>query len=209
MKDVEKSILEHAWRYFEMHAAQRITVFNFFVATSGLLIAGLVFALRAGKSASSLGIAAGLALMALSFIFWKLDHRVSSMIKVSESIISKIEESAITDPSLRVITAEQKMTAGKTFTFFGNWTYGQAFRRIFTVVGIVGFVGIVSAIGNAINWGTPPSPRSAGSRPAALNLSIVVGSVATDRDSKALTPSPTCPATQSKSVSLMGEAKPR
>jgi hypothetical protein len=177
MKDAEKSMLEHAWRYFEMHAAQRITVFNFFVATSGLLIAGLVFALRAGKSASSLGIASGLALIALAFIFWKLDQRISSMIKESENIIVKIEESAITDPSLRVIAAEQKMTAGKKFTFWGHWTYGQAFRRIFTVVAIVGLIGIFGAIGNAVSWGTSPS-ESCGSRPTAPNRSITVGSAA-------------------------------
>lgn len=208
MNDPAKSMLEHAWRYFEMHAAQRITVFNFFVATSGLLIAGLVFALRAGKSASSLGIAAGLALIALAFLFWKLDQRVSSMIKESEKIIAKIEESAITDPSLRVIAAEQKMTSGKKFTFWENWTYGQAFRRIFIVVGLVGFIGIVGAIGNAANWGKAPPSKYLSSRPTALNLSISVDSAANNRDEKTSAPPSTCPPTESKSASQIGGATP-
>lgn len=155
----DKAILEHAWRYFQMHAAQRITVFNFFVATSGLLIAGLVFALRGGAQAWTLGLGAGFGLAALAFVFWKLDQRVSSMIKVSEEIIAKIEERAIPDPGLRVIGAERDLTSNSEFGFFSNWTYGQAFRRIFLLVGLVGIGGMAFSIFNALRQEEPtPMP---------------------------------------------------
>ena len=35
------SMREHSWRYFEVHAGQRITVFNYFLVASGAIAAGL------------------------------------------------------------------------------------------------------------------------------------------------------------------------
>jgi len=137
-----KGALEHSWRYFQLHAAQRITVFNFFVATSGLLVAALVFALRGGTETATLSLAAGFGLFALSFVFWKLDRRVSAMIKASEAVIMKVEAECISEPDHRVMCKEQEVADRTTFKFFGDWTYGQAFRRIFIVVGAVGALGL-------------------------------------------------------------------
>lgn len=138
----DKGALEHAWNYFQLHAAQRITVFNFFVATSGLLVAALVFALRGGAETATLSMAAGVGLVALSFVFWKLDGRVSAMIKVSEAVIMKIEEKCIVEADDRVMCNEQEVANRTKFQFFSSWTYGQAFRRIFIVVGAFGVFGL-------------------------------------------------------------------
>ena len=39
--------LAHAWAYFQLHAAQRITIFNYFVVLSGILATGLAAAIQA------------------------------------------------------------------------------------------------------------------------------------------------------------------
>jgi hypothetical protein len=39
---------EYVWRYFELHAQQRMTVFNFYIAITGLLAAGIGFTLQQG-----------------------------------------------------------------------------------------------------------------------------------------------------------------
>ena len=52
-----KDLLEHAWKYFQLHAAQRIAVFNFFVAASGLQTAGLIYSLRGGYGTAAYSIA--------------------------------------------------------------------------------------------------------------------------------------------------------
>ncbi len=136
-----KDLLEHAWKYFQLHAAQRIAVFNFFVAASGLQTAGLIYSLRGGYGTAAYSIAAGISLALLSVVFWKLDRRVSAMIKVSEEVIVKIEGSCIDEPQNRVMSMEQQTADATNYSLFGNWTYGQAFRRIFVVVGAVGILG--------------------------------------------------------------------
>lgn len=137
----EKDELDHAWRYFQLHAAQRITVFNFYVAASGLLIAGLIYSLRGGEETALYSVTAGIALALLSIVFSKMDKRVKQMIKSSETTICRIEASCIEEPQHRVMTKEQEEEEATQYSLFGNWTYGQAFRRIFGVVGAFGLVG--------------------------------------------------------------------
>lgn len=137
----EKDELDHAWRYFQLHAAQRITVFNFYVAASGLLIAGLIYSLRGGEETALYSVTAGIALALLSIVFSKMDKRVKQMIKSSERTLCRIEASCIEQPQHRVMTKEQEEEAATQYSLFGNWTYGQAFRRIFWVVGAFGLVG--------------------------------------------------------------------
>lgn len=140
---------EHAWRYFEYHAQQRIAIFNFFVATSGLLVGGLAFTTQAPVKMWPFGLAAGLLLVIVSVAFWRLDQRVSSMIKLSEEVIINAEAQLITDPDLRMISRERAMTASTKFGLFKAWTYGRAFRFIFLSMGIIG------ALGGAISIARP------------------------------------------------------
>jgi hypothetical protein len=153
----EKDELDHAWRYFQLHATQRITVFNFYVAASGLVIAGLIYSLRGGEETALYSVIAGIALFLLSFVFSKMDKRVKEMIKSSEKTISRIEASSIEEPKHRVMTMEQEEEAATRYSLFGNWTYGQSFRRIFWVGGAFGLIG--SALGAWQVW-TPQTIKT-------------------------------------------------
>lgn len=146
MDDDVKLALDHAWRYFQMHAQQRINVFNYFVASSSLLVTGLGIALHSPRDTWYLGVVAGMLLILISFIFWNLDARVSSLIKVSEEIISRAEERLITDPELRTVSVERTLTRMTKFSLFNTWTYGQAFRRIFAIMALIGLGGSVLSL---------------------------------------------------------------
>lgn len=146
MDEDDKLALEYAWRYFQMHAQQRISVFNYFIATSTLLVTGIGFVLHAPPDTWFLGLAAGILLMLLSLIFWKLDARVSSFIKVSEEVIARAEARLITAPELRMVSVERTMTRATKFAVHKAWTYGQAFRFIFIIMALLGLGGSILSL---------------------------------------------------------------
>lgn len=146
-----------------MHAGQRITVFNFFVATAGLLVSGIGYTLRSLSELWPLGTAAGLLLLVFAIVFRKLDDRVSAIIKSSESVIVEAEALLIEDPALRAVTREHEMTALSQGGVFGAWTYGRSFRFIFGLMACVGLASAALSVSRAtfpkvtITW---PSTRA-------------------------------------------------
>lgn len=128
---------DHAWRYFELHAQQRITVFNFFLAISGLVSAGVGVCLQQGTKFSVLASLLGVFLSLVSFIFWKLDQGVSEMIKVAESAICQVE-SAVAGGNMSIFTKDRQSPS--TNGLRAVWTYGRCFRVSFLTVGIIGLI---------------------------------------------------------------------
>ncbi len=148
----DEKALDHAWAYFALHAAQRITVFNYFVVFAGILCTGLAATVQAPNRLAFVGIALGLLLSMLSFLFWKLDERTSFLVKHAEDTIKALEPTIAA-----VVTTEvNKTTAAETND--GLWTYGQVFRTIFWAMGIVGIAGALLSAGRAthfVNWSEP------------------------------------------------------
>lgn len=135
----DKSI-EHAWRYFELHAKQRMTVFNFFLGATGLLAAGIATAIQGGRSLNFVGIVLGLLLSFIAFIFWKLDQRVCVLVKRAEAVIAVLEQSFL-DSSSHLFIDESAFFLNDAHTSNGwnrLWTYGRAFRTTFCVAGVFG-----------------------------------------------------------------------
>jgi hypothetical protein len=48
--------MKHAWKYFEIHAKQRMSVFNFFVIMFGSFSAGLAATFQGPKKYSAVGV---------------------------------------------------------------------------------------------------------------------------------------------------------
>ncbi|GHC52399.1 hypothetical protein GCM10007315_13600 [Gemmobacter tilapiae] len=142
--------LDHAWKYFHLHAQQRITVFNFYVVFSGLLITGIAKAFENFPMNSITTAALGLILAGLSFLFFKLDQRVSDLIKKAERVIATYE------PVDAKLVSSTKDAAPN-----GHWTYGKVFRAMFSVMGALGcIVVLVSLYGLCLN-GTGGSVETA------------------------------------------------
>lgn len=139
-EDLQEKSLEHAWRYFELHANQRMTVFNFFLVLSGLVAAGVATSLQGAQELSFLGITLGLLLAFVSFIFWKLDQRVSFLMKRAESALA-IVEVALSIESTRLFRNEPELTTASRASknaWSRHWTYGQSFRATFWAIGTFG-----------------------------------------------------------------------
>ena len=150
MSNMEPSegLLEHAWRYFELHANQRMSLFNYFLVLSGAVAAGLAATLQGSQRFSSLGVALGLLLALVSFVFWKLDQRVSFLIKHAESALSELEKT-IPAESARLFSLEpsRAKTAAEAASWWSrHWTYSKAFRFVFLVLGLFGIAGAVLSL---------------------------------------------------------------
>lgn len=71
----EKELRDYVWNYFQVHAAQRLTTFNFYIALSTAVTTGLFATLSQAFRVPLLGVVLGILLITFSFVFWKLDHR--------------------------------------------------------------------------------------------------------------------------------------
>lgn len=136
MTEYDKMASEHAWRYFELHAQQRITVFNFYIAITGLLAAGIGLSLQQEGKYLYLCSILGAFMIFISIIFWKLDHRVSMLIKNSETALQCIE-SNFQNQDFRILTKDKDDNQLNS-SAFSNWSYGKCFRIAFIFVGNIG-----------------------------------------------------------------------
>ncbi|WP_302463602.1 RipA family octameric membrane protein [Hafnia paralvei] len=150
MTEQSNSANEHIWRYFELHAQQRMTVFNFYIAITGLLAAGIGFTLQQGGHYIIFSSLMGIFISFISFVFWKLDARVSMLIKNSELALKELEDK-LPNPQYRIITKDINCNETNT-SLMSIWTYGRCFRMAFLIVGISGIV--LAIIPFLINFST-------------------------------------------------------
>jgi len=87
----EKDWLDLSWKYFQQHAQQRISYFNFFVIFSTILTTGIVSTYQKTFGLTHLGFPLGLLQVFLAFMFYKLDERNKLLTKQAEKMIRYIE----------------------------------------------------------------------------------------------------------------------
>ena len=129
---------DHAWRYFELHAHQRVTVFNYYIVFAGIILAGLAASLQSNDDFAALGIALGILLVLLSWVFWQLDRRTAFLVKHAERALETLEVELPIEAQL----FHQEPQAPKPKW---HWTYGRSFRFIFLVMSLVGLAGAILA----------------------------------------------------------------
>lgn len=127
--------LDHAWRYFALHAQQRISVFNFFVVLSGILATGIGAGLQAGKPMAPVVAILGALLALLSFVFYRLDGRASELVKLAETALISGENTCL--PGFARVVAEEARQRAPVASP-KTWTFGRSFRLIFWVMGVAG-----------------------------------------------------------------------
>ncbi|SFI77824.1 hypothetical protein SAMN05216304_103478 [Bosea sp. OK403] len=130
--------LDHAWRYFALHAQQRISVFNYFIAFSGIMAAGIGATIKTMPSAAAV---IALILAALSFVFYKLDARASELVKISEKALIDGERLSMPPYAQVVATEAGGRATNLQSDSSATWTFGQCFRFIFGLVGMTATVG--------------------------------------------------------------------
>lgn len=134
-----KDMLEHAWRYFSLHASQRISLFNFFLIAEGTMTAGLAACIQGPPFLNLLGTSLGALMTLAAFAFWRLDQRTTFLVKHAEDSLAELEN-ALPIVAARVISQEPARTAARGGV--GQvWTYSEIFRVVFVVAALVGISG--------------------------------------------------------------------
>lgn len=146
---------EYAWKYFQLHAGQRMSIFNFFVLISAILTAGLAGALQKNGECQFIKIALSVGLLFVSFSFWKLDQRVRFLVKHAECILKKIETESVNkgenSEGISLFTQEEIKTQylsnnRKWFCpFCCHLSYSKCFGIIYFIFAALGIIGIVLA----------------------------------------------------------------
>jgi len=155
-----KEMREYAWNYFELHARQRMAVFNYFVIIAALLTAGMAGSLGKNNSNHLISLALASSLTVASFVFWKLDQRVRYLIKHAENALKTLEkhwtnEDADINEHLALFSKEEANTAAlrkqlrKKHHFLPllwHLTYYECFSIVYVVFGSIGILGIIVSI---------------------------------------------------------------
>jgi hypothetical protein len=152
----EEDLRKQAWDYFQMHATQRLTTFNFYVGISSLLVGGLAATIKAESEIPLLGGVVGILLILFSIVFWKIDQRNSDLIKRAERALMSFEaKSSFPDQNgkphdAKLFTREDSDTNEKkqnrTWCVLQNhYSYSECFRAVFMIFGGLGTAGICYA----------------------------------------------------------------
>jgi hypothetical protein len=150
----------YLWDYFEMHAAQRLRTFHFYLILCGAVLAGYVAILQQSL-ASSLGIVLGALLVFFSFAFAKLDRRTRDMIHYAEEGLAFLERRLRPEGEdnnaavVGIFTYEEAQTAelGREPLWRPRHyylMYRRCFMLVLAMMGALGFAAIVYGVALAI-----------------------------------------------------------
>ncbi len=145
--------LDYAMRYFELHANQRMSTFNFFIVLNALLITALVSTFDKDFIYPGIGHMISISIVYVSIIFWKLDQRVRFLIKHAEKSLSLIEENEKIADSLfpdlfssEIIKTKELQKGAWKSVFKLHMFYSQCFGAIYFLFGLIGVFGIIARI---------------------------------------------------------------
>ena len=131
---------QYAWRYFELHANQRMSVFKFFIGLATFLTASLLAAfIEKHYIASTL---VGVLLGLVSFVFSRLDARIRFLIKGSERALEDLEAIFLpsdADPPCRLkLFSQERMETSKVRGPLT--TYRQCLNALFITFAMIGLL---------------------------------------------------------------------
>ena len=147
---------EHAWNYFQLHASQRMSVFNFFVVMSALFTTALATSFTEKFNYPAIGVILGVGLVVIAFIFWKLDQRIRFLIKLAEKALRTIESHWINEKEslanpLALFSIE-KIETGKKCVESRCWKphtyhlkYSMCFGVAYVLIAVVGIIGTIAS----------------------------------------------------------------
>jgi hypothetical protein len=124
--------LTHAWRYFELHANQRLSLIRYYILLYTLYISGCgYFFVRSANKAVQLPdliTPISIAFICITIIFYILDNRNRQLIKLAEaSLIEREKEIGFKDPH-NIFTIDEQ-TSSKS----NKLRHTDCFRALFLI----------------------------------------------------------------------------
>ncbi|TVZ41364.1 hypothetical protein P886_0709 [Alteromonadaceae bacterium 2753L.S.0a.02] len=139
---------DYAWKYFELHAEQRIKTFHFYVLIA-TFVTGASFAYLKNSNIDAFVSPTFYLLTLFSFVFWKLDQRNKDLIAIGEDALKKIESrlNSIENSQDRIhlfLLEEKKTKEKKRFPsapiIEAHLSYSDCFKLVFLSFGTLGFI---------------------------------------------------------------------
>ena len=145
---------DYAWNYFQLHASQRMSSFNFFVVIAALLTTGMVATFKTDCTHHWLGLPLGLSLSVISYIFWKLDQRTRYLIIHAEVALKMLETNWKKDelyPHVALFSSEEERTSElqkKSTILPSQWhlSYSHSLSTVHLVFASLGIFGAIVSI---------------------------------------------------------------
>lgn len=159
----EDDLRKQTCDYFHMHAAQRLTTFNFYVGISSLLSGGMAATIKTDPDAPLLGAVVGVLLVLFSVVFWKLDQRNTDLIKGAERALRYFESRCpLPDDGEKPHEAKRFSREEydshlkknqRTWRFWQNhYSFSDCFRAVFLIFGGLGTVGLCYTLIRHWTW---------------------------------------------------------
>lgn len=142
---------DYAWNYFQLHASQRMSSFNFFVVIAALLTTVIAATFKTDCTNHWLCVPLGMSLSVISYVFWKLDQRTRFLIKHAENALKKLEnnwnEHAFY-PHIALFSYEEERTSElkKNKQFFpSQWrlSYSECLSTVYVVFALLGIFAMI------------------------------------------------------------------
>jgi hypothetical protein len=150
----DEYLRKQAWDYFNVHAAQRLTTFNFYIVISALLSTGLLATFNKDYQSPLLGLLVGCFLPLFSFVFYKLDERNRELIRGAEEALRFFEnQSSYADEGgiphiAKIFCREDRETTLKKSGYSASiwdrhFSYSDCFIWVFRSFAFIGVTGAI------------------------------------------------------------------
>jgi hypothetical protein len=148
--DDRREARSYAWGYFEVHADQRMKLFNFFLILSGVIV-GAVPAVRSMEPGTRTVAFLPLLLVLVAFIFWRLEQRTRLLVKNGEEALKFLDKQWPVEPSsdgsphpLRLLERDDYLTEKLKECWWAKCgvpvTYAKSFRLAYLIIGGLGLL---------------------------------------------------------------------
>jgi hypothetical protein len=158
-----KDLHKYAWDYFQLHAGQRMSLFNFFVVLAVLMTSALVATFQKDFKMPLIGMGVGLCLSFIAFVCWKLDQRVRYFLKNAERAFAKLEAAFPTvtsnaEPHATQLVRWEAYQTEKLRAVHCRWapnaqfSYAQSLHLMFVIFGFGGLLGSIVSLLRYVGW---------------------------------------------------------
>jgi hypothetical protein len=141
----ESYLRKQAWDYFQLHASQRMTIFNFYLISSSLIATSYFASFKVDSNLQGARPLLSVLLCVIAFVFWKLDQRTKFLIKNAENALRYFEGLDAADKTTKVFTNEEEHRTvrrargwRRVFHLSYSLSYSECFNSVFLTFFLLG-----------------------------------------------------------------------